>query len=94
MDRSHVATALFALCVLPVSARGQNLELPTPEKYAERAAKAEAATLLQAHDLLEMTLTTDIDWLRARETSRWRSPVKVVDDPEEFEDEIWTTVAT
>ena len=64
MDRRHLATAFFVLCVLPVSAHAQDFELPTPEEYAERAAEAEAAPLFQSFDALKITLTTDIDWLR------------------------------
>jgi hypothetical protein len=39
-------------------------EFPTPEEYEERAMAAEAAPLFQSHDVLRMTLRTDIDWLR------------------------------
>lgn len=49
---------------LPVGLSAQDLGLPTPEEYAERAEEAENAPLFQSHDPVIMTLTTDIEWLR------------------------------
>ena len=42
----------------------QDLELPTPEEYAERAEVAENAPLFQSDEPLQITLLTDIKWLR------------------------------
>lgn len=63
MHRRHLAISLFALFVLPATALSQAIELPTPEEYAERAERAERAPLFQSHEVLKMTLRTDIKWL-------------------------------
>ena len=57
-----LASALLALC--PALARGQEVPLPTPEEYAERARKAEAAALFAEQTPLEVILRTDISWIR------------------------------
>jgi hypothetical protein len=64
MDRRPLPIALSLLLVLSVAATAQDLELPTPEEYAERAEAAENAPLFATHDVLRMTLRTDIEWLR------------------------------
>lgn len=48
------ATALLA----------QEVVLPTPAEYAERARRAAAAPLFSTHDPLTLTLSTDISWIR------------------------------
>ncbi len=62
------ARAVLILAPLGViaSAPGaaQNLEFPTAEEYAERAAAAEAAPLFASDEPLRITLRTDIKWLR------------------------------
>jgi hypothetical protein len=66
--RGHMRDAALALAlvawVAPASLAAQDFELPTPEEYAELAEKAERAPLFASHDLLSMTLRTDIEWLR------------------------------
>ena len=64
MHRQRHTTALFCLLALPVAASAQDFELPTPEEYAARAEEAENAPLFQSHDIIRMTLRTDIEWLR------------------------------
>jgi len=64
MDYRRPAIILLALFAPPLGAHAQDFELPTPEEYAERAAKAENAPLFQSHEPIRMTLRTDIDWLR------------------------------
>lgn len=64
MDRRSVLTALTLLCALPCAALGQIDGRPTPEEYAERAEAADRAPLFQSEEPLEMTLRTDIDFLR------------------------------
>lgn len=64
MDGRQFALALVALATLPFSALAQEVELPTAEEYAEKAARAENAPLFRSHEPIRMTLRTDIDWLR------------------------------
>lgn len=64
MDRRSVVTALLLLSALPFAAVGQIDGMPTPEEYAEKAAAAESAPLFQSDEPLEMTLRTDIAFLR------------------------------
>jgi len=64
MDRQNLKTALFFLLSLPVTASGQEFELPTPEEYTARAEKAEMSPLFQSHDVIRMTLRTNIEWIR------------------------------
>ncbi|MDH3271243.1 MAG: CotH kinase family protein [Gemmatimonadota bacterium] len=64
MYRSSSPLVLLALLALVVPASGQEVVLPTPEEYTERAEAAEKAPLFQSHDVLRMTLRTDIEWLR------------------------------
>ncbi len=58
------AVALTTLVLAPDRGATQEAALPTPEEYAERAAKAEAAPLFASHDALAVTLRTDISWIR------------------------------
>ena len=64
MDHRTVLLVLSPLLATPVASAGQEYELPTPEEYAERAERAEQAPLFQSADPIQMTLRTDIDWLR------------------------------
>jgi hypothetical protein len=64
MDRRSVVPAFFLLVSLPATAIGQIDGMPTPEEYRQKAEAAERAPLFQTHDPLEMTLRTDIDFLR------------------------------
>jgi hypothetical protein len=54
----------LAALACQAAAGAQEVELPTPEEYAERAAAAERAPLFQSTDPLRITLRTDIEWLR------------------------------
>jgi hypothetical protein len=64
MARSTLAFVLLLLA-MPATALAQDEPpWPTPEQFAERAAEAGAAPLFQTHDILKMTLRTDIEWLR------------------------------
>jgi len=58
MDRRPLPIVLSFLFAGTASAHAQDVEMPTPEQFAERAAAAEAAPLFQ------ITLRTDIDFLR------------------------------
>jgi hypothetical protein len=62
MRRFALSVAVLLLAAPAV--RAQDEPWPTPEQFAERAAAAEAAPLFQSHDILEMTLRTDIAFLR------------------------------
>ena len=64
MERRAIPPALLALLLSPLASSAQEVALPTPEEYAERAEAAENAPLFQSHDVLRMTLRTDIEWLR------------------------------
>jgi len=64
MDPRPAALALFVLCAAPSVGAAQVVPFPTAEEYEEKAAAAERAPLFQTHDILRMTLRTDIDWLR------------------------------
>lgn len=64
MDRLPLPIALLLPLALPLAATAQDVELPTPEEYAARAEAAERAPLFATHDVLRMTLRTDIEWLR------------------------------
>lgn len=64
MHRHPLSFVLLALSLAPLGLTAQDFVLPTPEEYAERADKAENAALFQSHDLIRMTLRTDIEWLR------------------------------
>jgi len=55
---------LIGLAVFPAGSAAQEYVLPTTEEYAEAAAQAEHAPLFQSHDVVRMTLRTDIEWLR------------------------------
>jgi hypothetical protein len=64
MARSTLPFVLLFLAA-PVAANAQDEPpWPTPEQFAERAAAAEAAPLFQSHEILRMTLRTDIEHLR------------------------------
>jgi len=63
MDRRYLPIALFLLSA-PTAARAQDVEMPTPEQFASRAAAAEAAPLFQSQDPLRMTLRADFEFLR------------------------------
>ncbi|NJD19505.1 MAG: hypothetical protein FIA95_09535 [Gemmatimonadetes bacterium] len=56
----------LALCSTAASraAAAQEVNLPTPEEYAERARKAEAAPLFASHEPRAVTLRTDISRVR------------------------------
>ena len=58
------ALALAMLVLAPARGATQEAALPTPEEYAERAARAESAPLFASHDALAVTLRTDISWIR------------------------------
>ena len=64
--RTSVRTfiVLVGLAVFPAGSAAQEYVPPTPEEYAEAAARAERAPLFQSHDVVRMTLRTDIEWLR------------------------------
>jgi hypothetical protein len=64
MERCPVAIAIFLASTLPTPGLAQVEEIPTPEEFAERAAAAERAPLFQSEEPLEMTLRTDIEFLR------------------------------
>jgi hypothetical protein len=63
MDRTPLPIVLFLLAV-PSVAFAQDLEMPTPEQFTQRAAAAEAAPLFQSHEPLKMTLRADMEFLR------------------------------
>ncbi len=52
-----------ALAFAPALA-AQEVTLPTPEEYAERARRAEAAPLFSSHEPLALTLRTDVSRIR------------------------------
>ena len=56
--------ALSSLVITPITLAGQDFELPTAEEYAERAQRAGRAPLFSSAEPIQMTLRTDIDWLR------------------------------
>ncbi len=56
--------ALACALVAPLDLRAQDVVLPTPEEYAERARRAEAAPLFASHEPLAVTLRTDISRIR------------------------------
>ena len=62
--RGAVFRSLALLIGLSPPLSAQGVELPTPEEYAERAEVAENAPLFQSEEPLQMTLLTDIKWLR------------------------------
>jgi hypothetical protein len=64
VDRRAAVTALLLLSALAGGASAQIDGRPTPEQYAEKKAAAERAPLFQTDDPLEMTLKTDISFLR------------------------------
>jgi hypothetical protein len=64
MDRRTLPIVLLLLAG-PAAAYAQDEPWPTPEEFAARAVAAEAAPLFQSHDMLRMTLRTDIDFLRS-----------------------------
>ena len=63
MDRLTLPIVLLLLSA-PAASLAQDEPWPTPEQFASRAAEAEAAPLFQSHDILKMTLRTDIEFLR------------------------------
>ena len=63
MDRRYLPIALLLLSA-PAIVLAQDVEMPTPEQFAARAAAAEAAPLFQSDEPLRMTLRTDIEFLR------------------------------
>jgi hypothetical protein len=64
MVRRTLSTILLLLAA-PAASRAQDEPpWPTPEEFASRAAEAEAAPLFQSHDILKMTLRTEIQVLR------------------------------
>jgi len=60
----HAVLGLAATWAQQAPASAQDVDLPTPEQYAERAAAAERAPLFQSTEPLRLTLRTDIEWLR------------------------------
>ncbi|HSH75823.1 MAG TPA: hypothetical protein VLA09_09080, partial [Longimicrobiales bacterium] len=64
MDRWRVSLALSLAFVLPAPGWAQIEEIPTPQEFAERAEAAERAPLFQSDEPLELTLRTDIEFLR------------------------------
>lgn len=58
------ALALSALLLVAAHAVGQEVRLPTPEEYAERAARSQAAPLFAEDGVLEAVLRTDISRIR------------------------------
>jgi hypothetical protein len=64
MSDRPIRLALLVLLAAPVAGTAQEFELPTPEEYAAAAERAANAPLFATHDLLRVTLRTDIDWLR------------------------------
>lgn len=64
MSYRRIAAAIVLAFALPAAIAAQDFELPTPEEYAEAAEQAESAPLFATHDMLRVTLRTDIDWLR------------------------------
>jgi hypothetical protein len=65
MDR-FTLPAVLLLLVGPAAAVAQDEPWPTPEEFAARAAEAQAAPLFQSHEILKLTLRTDIDFLRSK----------------------------
>lgn len=63
MDRRYLPIALLLLST-PAAALAQDVEMPTPEQFAERAAAAGAAPLFQSEEPLKLTLRTDMEFLR------------------------------
>ena len=63
MDRRCLSVALLLMSV-PASALAQDVEMPTPEQFAARAAAAESAPLFQSEEPLKMTLRGDFEFLR------------------------------
>ncbi len=63
MIRRHLPIALLLLGA-PSAAHAQDIEWPTPEQFAERAAAAEAAPLFQTEEPLKLTLRADFEFLR------------------------------
>jgi hypothetical protein len=55
---------LGALAYTGSAAAQDGVEIPTPAEYAEAAAEAEAAALFQSEEPIQITLLTDIKWLR------------------------------
>jgi hypothetical protein len=62
--RTVAASAAIFMAAFAVSAAAQEGQLPSPEEYAKKAAKAEAAPLFHTAEPLRITLHTDIKWLR------------------------------
>jgi hypothetical protein len=65
MVRRTLSTILLLLAAPAASLAQDEPPWPTPEEFASRAAEAEAAPLFQSHDILKMTLRTDIEHLRS-----------------------------
>ena len=63
MNRCHLPIALLLLGA-PVAATAQDVEWPTAEQFAERAAAAAASPLFQSEEPIRMTLRTDFEFLR------------------------------
>lgn len=58
------AIPLAAALLAPTLAGAQDATLPTPEEYAERAARSQAAPLFAADDALQVVLRTDVSRIR------------------------------
>lgn len=63
MIRRHLPIVVLLLGA-PTATLAQDLDWPTPEQFAERAAAAEAAPLFQTEEPLRMTLRADFEFLR------------------------------
>jgi hypothetical protein len=56
--------AATVVATQPVPSWAQEVQLPTAEEYAKRAAKAESAPLFARDEALEIVLRADISWIR------------------------------
>jgi len=64
MKTSHLFLAAACLALPVTRLDAQEVQLPTPEEYARRKAKADSAPLFASHEPLAVTLRTDISWIR------------------------------
>src|SRR5690348_10386348 len=79
MDRRPLPFVLLLLAA-PAVGLAQDVEWPTPEQFAERAAAAEASPLFATNDLLEMTIRADFEFLREERDTLTETEGEVVFD--------------